>query len=150
MPAFLVLLKSKRLLVSLYAAAVQGAIFAGFEGVLPLETQDVFGWDSIGGGLIFLPLTLPALAGPLVGKVCDRYGPRWLISMSFLWMCPILVLMRFVDTNTMGDKVLLAALLAMAGCCFTATLDPLMAECAYIVGCKSRSDPRIFGDPTKA
>ena len=45
----------------------------------------------------------------------------------------------------MEMKVVLCVLLTVAGCCFTLTLDPLMAEIAYVVGHKARSDPERYG-----
>ena len=150
LPAILTLLSSRRLLVALWASLVEGAIFAGLESVLPLQTQAVFGWGSEGGGLIFLPLTIPAFLGPIVGSVCDKYGPRWPTFVGFLLFCPSLTLLRFVDHDSVGQKVLLCALLVMSGCCFTLTLDPLMAEVAYVVGQKAKNNPERYGSTTKA
>lgn len=83
--AALGLLLSQRLLVALWASAVVGALFAGLETVLPLQTKAAFGWGSIGGGLIFLPLTIPAFFGPFVGWMCDKYGVC--ISHTVLFPC---------------------------------------------------------------
>jgi Na+/melibiose symporter-like transporter len=144
-PAILTLLSSRRLLSALWGSLAVGAIFIGLEAVLPLQTQDVFGWDSIGAGLIFLPLTIPALLGPVVGWVCDRYGPRWPTFAGFLLACPVLTLLRLINQNTLNQKVLMCTLLTLVGCCFTLTIDPLMAEVAYVVEQKAKSDPETYG-----
>lgn len=129
---------------------IVGAMFSGLETVLPLQTNAVFGWDSEGGGLIFLPLTLTAFLGPLVGWTCDKYGPRWPVFTGFLLLCPSLTLLRLVDHNTLNQKVLLCVLLTVVGFCFTMTIDPLMAEVAYVVEQKAKDDPKTYGSANKA
>lgn len=144
LPAVLRLLSSRRLCVALWASFAIGTIFAGLETVLPIHTQEAFGWDSEGAGLIFLPLTLPSFLGPLVGWICDRFGSRWPMTLGFLCLCPILTLLRCVNYDSLDQKVLLCALLTLAACCFTVTLDPVMAEIAYVVNVKARKNPKAY------
>ncbi|KAL8717508.1 MAG: hypothetical protein Q9225_005251 [Loekoesia sp. 1 TL-2023] len=144
LPTVLRLLLSRRLCVALWASFAIGTIFAGLETVLPIHTQEAFGWNSEGAGLIFLPLTLPSFLGPLVGWICDRFGPRWPMAVGFLCLCPILTLLRCVNYNSLDQKVLLCALLTLAACCFTVTLDPVMAEVAYVVTAKARKNPEAY------
>ncbi|KAL8691722.1 MAG: hypothetical protein Q9218_003115 [Villophora microphyllina] len=133
LPPILTLLSSRRLIVALWSTLIVGGTLAGLQTVLPLQTQALFGWDSIGGGLIFLTLTVPAFFGPAIGWICDRYGSRWPVVTGLLGLCPFLTLLRLVNRDTLGQKVLLSALLTLVGCCFTLTMDPLMAEVSYIV-----------------
>ena len=144
LPAVLRLLLSRRLCVALWASFAIGAILAGLETVLPIHTEKTFGWDSEGAGLIFLPLTLPSFLGPLVGWVCDRFGPRWPMAVGFLSLCPIMTLLRCVNYNSLDQKVLFCALLTLAACCFTLTLDPVMAEMAYVVAAKAKNNPEAY------
>ena len=144
LPAALRLLSSRRLCVALWASFAIGAILAGLETVLPIHTEETFGWDSEGAGLIFLPLTLPSFLGPLVGWVCDRFGPRWPMAVGFLSLCPIMTLLRCVNYNSLDQKVLFCALLTLAACCFTMTLDPVMAEIAYVVAAKAKKNPEAY------
>ena len=149
LPTTLTLLTSRRLLSALWGTMVLGAIITSLDTVLTLQTSAVFHWDSLGGGLIFLPITIPALIGPVVGYLCDRYGPRWPTFVGFFGLCPVMTLMRLIDRDTLGHKVLICVLLTIAGMCFTFILDPLMAEIGYVVGRKARTDPERYGDPTK-
>ena len=144
LPAILTLLSSKRLLSALLGTLVEGAIFSGLETVLPLETQAVFDWNSEGGGLIFLPLTLTSFLGPIVGRICDKYGPRFPILFGFLIQCPSLTLLRFVNHNSISQKVLLCVLLTLVGCCISLTVDPLMAEIAYSVEERAKEEPEKY------
>lgn len=142
--AMLRLLSSRRLCVALWASFAIGAILAGLETVLPIHTEETFGWDSEGAGLIFLPLTVPSFLGPLVGWICDRFGPRWPMTFGFLSLCPILTLLRCVNYDSLDQKALFCALLALAACCFTMTLDPVMAEIAYVVAAKAKKNPEAY------
>ena len=98
---------------------------------------------------MFLPLTIPAFLGPVVGSLCDRYGSRWPVLAGFLLLCPSLTLLLLVNHDSMRQKVLLCALLTLAGCCFTMTLDPVIAEVAYIVEQKTKTDLRKYGTSTR-
>ncbi|KAL8814605.1 MAG: hypothetical protein Q9223_006183 [Gallowayella weberi] len=75
MPTILVLLGMPRLLAAIYGIFVNVSILAAFDGVLPLYVKKIFGWNSLEAGLIFLCLAIPALTGPLVGKLSDKVGP---------------------------------------------------------------------------
>ncbi|KAF9767812.1 hypothetical protein IL306_014953 [Fusarium sp. DS 682] len=109
------LLGQPRFLAALWGTFVQALINTALESTLPLLTHEIFGWNSIGAGLIFLPVILPSFLGPVVGMVGDRYGPKWLASFGFLFATPFVVCLRFVDENTIQDKVLLCGLLAGVG-----------------------------------
>ncbi|TDZ13087.1 putative MFS-type transporter [Colletotrichum spinosum] len=106
---------------------------SGAPSTLPLLVSDMFGWDSIGAGLIFLPLVSPSLLGPLVGVACDRWGARRLSSLGFLLATPFLVCLRFVDGDSLSQKALLCVLLVGVGIGMAFVLGPLMAEVMWVV-----------------
>jgi MFS family permease len=145
-PPILTLLASRRLLAALWGCMMNGSIMTAFDSVIPLFVQRVFGWDSMGAGLVFLSFIIPSFAAPLVGTVCDRYGPRWLIVVGFLLAAPLFVLLRFVTEDTLNHKVLLCALLALTGVTLTLVGPPLMAEITYVVEAKEKKNPGIFGN----
>lgn len=70
---------------------------------------------------------------PLVGWICDRYGPKRVAVAGFCLSAPCLVALRAVNSNDTGKKVLLAFLLVTIG--FTASLPIIAcsAEVAYAV-----------------
>ncbi|KPA44898.1 mfs-type transporter [Fusarium langsethiae] len=127
------LLKQPQFLAALWGTFVQALINTALESTLPLLTHEIFGWDSIGAGLIFLPLILPSFLGPVVGMICDRYGPKWIASFGFLFATPFVVCMMFVDENTIQDKILLCGLLAGVGITMACIFGPLMAEITWAV-----------------
>lgn len=136
MPTILVLLGIPRLLAAIYGIFVNVAILAAFDGVLPLYVKKVFGWNSLEAGLIFLCLAIPALTGPLVGKLSDKVGPRWIAVAGYSLSAPPLILLRLVDHDSMEQKVLLCGLLVCCGQLFILSLlnTPWTAatRCTYV------------------
>lgn len=146
LPPVIFLFGSRRVLCAMWAVIMQSTLLTSFDSILPLFVRDTFGWDSIGAGLIFLPVVVATFIGPIVGKMSDKYGPRWLATSGFVVACPFLILLRLVDHNSIGQKVLLCALLALCGIGLTLALTPVMAEIAYAVEAKAeRHPPGFFG-----
>lgn len=117
----------------------------GFDAVLALFLQDTFDWTSTAAGLFFLCIFVPGFISPGVGWLADRYGAKWPAVGGFCATVPLLVCLRFVDQNTLGDKVLLGALLALLGSAFTFANIPLMAEVSYVIDALAAAHPGIFG-----
>lgn len=146
LPPILTLLASRRLLAALWGCLVQASILTAFDSVLPLRVSALFGWSSTGAGLIFLTLVVPSFIAPVAGTISDNYGPRWLATAGFVLACPFLVLLRFVDHDSLNQKVLLGALLALIGGSLTIVMTPLMAEITYVVEAKEKSNPGVYGE----
>ncbi|KAM0436156.1 hypothetical protein ACHAPT_003048 [Fusarium lateritium] len=127
------LLRRPRFLAALWGTLVQAVIQTALESTLPLLTKEIFGWDSIGAGLIFLPIILPSFLGPVIGMVCDRYGPKWLATFGLFFATPFAVCLRFVSENKIEDKILLCGLLVAIGITMSCIFGPLMAEITYSV-----------------
>ncbi|KAK2595592.1 hypothetical protein QQS21_006704 [Conoideocrella luteorostrata] len=127
------LFKSPRLLAALWGTVVEAVVLSAFDGTLPIFVEGLFGWDSIGTGLIFLPLVLPTCLGPLVGHLCDRYGLRWLSAIGFALYTPFLICLRFVSENSLSHKIILCGLLAGVGVGVAFTFGPVTAEITYAV-----------------
>ncbi|RYP27659.1 hypothetical protein DL767_007589 [Monosporascus sp. MG133] len=144
--AALVLIKSPRLLTALYGIFAEAGLMMGFDAVLALFVQNTFHWTSTAAGIIFLAIFLPGFISPLVGWLSDRYGPKWLSFSGFCASVPLLVCLRFVDGDTVGDKVLLCSLLALLGCAFAFSVTPLMAEISYGIEALAARHPGIFGE----
>ncbi|RDW81984.1 MFS transporter-like protein [Coleophoma cylindrospora] len=144
-PPIFTLLTSKRLVSALWCCVVQSTLMVAFDSVVPLFVQETFHWNSIGAGLVFLALLVPSFISPLIGAISDRYGPRWLVVGGFIFVVPFWVLLRLVTENTLKQKVLLCALLALIGVGLAFVMPPLMAEITYLVDAKEQANPGIFG-----
>ncbi|KAI0596326.1 MFS general substrate transporter [Biscogniauxia sp. FL1348] len=140
------ILKSPRVLASLYGIVVEGSIMIGFDAVLPLFVQRTFHWNSTAVGILFLALFLPGFISPLAGWLADKYGARWISVFGFICNVPLLVCALFISENTIQHKVLLGVLLAFLGITLSCTNTPLMAEVSYAVEEKAAEQPGIFGE----
>jgi MFS family permease len=138
LPPIISLLYSRRLLAALFAAIIQAAVMTSFDSVLTIHVANTFHWSSTGAALLFLPIVIPSVAGPLVGWLSDRYGGRYFATAGFLFTCPPLVCLRFIQSNTMHDKILLCALLALVGFFLMLTMPAIMAEISAVVEAKEK------------
>ncbi|PSR89040.1 major facilitator superfamily domain-containing protein, partial [Coniella lustricola] len=140
------LIKSRRMLVANWGIITQSAVMLSWDTVLPLYVKQTFSWTSTAAGLIFFAIFIPGFLSPLVGHLSDRYGARWPSFAGFLASIPILVCLRFVTSNTLDQKVLLAALLALMGVTLTFSNTPLMAEITYAIEAEEKKNPGVFGE----
>lgn len=146
LPPIIFLLGSRRILVAIFTCTIESALLTSFDALLPLFVRHTFGWNSTGAGLLFIALTVPAFISPLIGHYADSHGPRWLATAGFVICAPIFILLRLVHENTIGQKVLLCALLVIIGLGLVLALTPLMAEIAYAVDEEAqRRPPGFFG-----
>jgi MFS family permease len=139
LPPVFSLLYSRRLWAALLASLLQAALMTSFDSVLTIHAANVFGWSSTGAGLLFLPIVIPGFLAPLFGWLSDKFGGRYFATVGFLCACPPLVCLRFVDENSIKDKILLCALLAIIGLFLALTFPPIMAEISSVVEAKEKS-----------
>ncbi|KAG9235842.1 MFS transporter-like protein [Amylocarpus encephaloides] len=146
LPPVITLLRIPRLLAALIGCFVASNSLGSFDSVLPLYVKETFSWNSSGAGLIFICLVIPALLGPVIGMASDRYGTRALTTIGLLASVPCWVLLRLVTSNTIRQKVLLCALLALLGLFLTMILAPLMAEIDHCLTMEERRRPGSLGE----
>lgn len=92
LPPVITLLSSRRLLSALWCVIAVATLYTAMDAVLPLFVRNTFHWTSLGAGLIFLPVFIGSLLGPIVGKLSDKHGPRWFVAAGAVLACPTLVL----------------------------------------------------------
>lgn len=100
--------------------------------LLPIYLQSIRGLGSLQTGLLLLPggLTMGLLATP-VGRLFDRYGPRWLTTGGAVLMTAAMLLLATVQPTTPVWLLVGAHLLLSVGLAgiftptFTAGLNPL-------------------------
>ncbi|KAG2420508.1 hypothetical protein HFD88_000120 [Aspergillus terreus] len=146
-PAVIILLSSARLIVALWAYFIMSMIISSFDTVLPLFVHDTFGWQQTAQGLIFIPIAIPNFLEPVTGYINDKFerARRFLAAGALLGTVPAIVCLRFVSENTIAQKVLLCALLAVIGLCLATYIPPVLAEVSYIVQKKEQENPHVFG-----
>ncbi|KAL8685453.1 MAG: hypothetical protein Q9224_005810, partial [Gallowayella concinna] len=110
-----VLLKSPGILAAMYGGFVQTCLITSFDSILPLFVHKTFGWGTSGGGSIFLAITIPSLAAPIVGIMSDRLGARRVVLAGFVISTLALTLLSLVKQNSIQHVILLCTLLAITG-----------------------------------
>jgi MFS family permease len=145
LPPVITLLRVPRILVALLGCFVQSNSLGAFDSVLPLFTKDTFHWTSSGAGLIFICLVIPALFSPIVGRISDKFGSRTITTIGLAGALPLWVCMRFVDHDSIGQKILLCALLFGLGLCQTVVMAPIMADLDHAVELEGKKRPESFG-----
>ncbi|GAT22024.1 MFS transporter [Aspergillus luchuensis] len=145
--AVLTLLASERMIVTIWAYFIVSVVLTSFDSVLPLFVEDTFGWDQTGQGLIFVPLSVPHISDPFFGWINDKFvnARRYMAAGALFTTIPFMVLLRLVTHDSMGQKVLLCALLVLIGFCVASLMPPLLVEASYIVAEKEAQDPNAFG-----
>lgn len=145
LPPILILLKSHRMQATFFASTIAAMVLTGFDVTLPLFVRDTFNWNALGAGLIFLAALSPSFIQPIYGRAVDTYGPRWIASAGLLVTVPPFVCLRFVTHNTLPQKVLLCAFLAIIGFGVSLTLAATMTEFTWICAEKERRIPGSMG-----
>lgn len=139
-------LKDPRLLTALLLAFVQATLLATFDATIPTEAQELFDFDSLSAGLLFIALVLPYLVlGPVAGWTVDRYGPKPAAVIGFGYLVPVLILLRLVRAGGKPQIIVYCALLALCGIGMGVIGSPSIVEASYVVGMYDKSNPDTFG-----
>lgn len=147
LPPVFSLLSSYRLLSAIWCTFAISLLLTAWDAVLPIRVYKLFGFGSLGAGLMFLPLLLPSFLAPLVGKYSDSHGPRLPVFIGFLLGTPFITLMLLVDHSGVRQLVLLCALLALAGFSYPMGITAILAEFTYAVDAEEkRRGKGCFGD----
>jgi len=132
-PIMVRLLLKRRFLVAIWASFIEHVLLVGLDAVIALFVQSQFHWDATAAGLSFIPLYLPSLLGPAIGRLVSRIGARWPITLAFILSVPGFICLRYVREDTIGDKVLFCALLTFLGITFTLVMVAVMTEIAAVL-----------------
>lgn len=118
--------------LALGVMAIAMAVLFGTIIALPLLLQQVLHAEPLFVGLLLLPgALLTGLLGPVVGRLYDRVGPRWLVIPGGLAVAASLALFSQVAVTTPWWQLLVAHLLLSLGLAnmftplFTITLGAL-------------------------
>ncbi|MFZ0529405.1 MAG: DHA2 family efflux MFS transporter permease subunit, partial [Propionicimonas sp.] len=102
--------------------AIAMAVLFGTIIALPLLLQQVLHAEPLFVGLLLLPgALLTGLLGPVVGRLYDRVGPRWLIVPGALAVGGALALFSQVSATTSWWQLLVAHLMLSLGLAFMFT-----------------------------
>ena len=140
-----IILRDARLQVALWATLVQITLITSFDAVLPLFVHRIFSWGPQGAGLIFIPVVAPSLLTICAGSIVDIVGPKWVVIAGFSAAAPALLMLRLIEEDTVGQVVLLCALLFLLSTGLAFVGAPLMAEITFAVEVIEYTRPGAFG-----
>lgn len=114
--------RSRGFAVGIILMSIMMAMLFGTIILLPIYTQNVLGLDPLSSGLLLVPGSLlMGIAGPFVGRLYDRFGPRPLIVPAAAWVSLVLWSMTLFTENTPWAFVLVAHIALSLGLAFTFT-----------------------------
>ncbi|KAK9449486.1 major facilitator superfamily domain-containing protein [Limtongia smithiae] len=145
LPGMFRLLSNWRVLNVLFLTTIMAWIMAALESTLPYHAEQLFNYSSLGSGLLFLPLSITSLTGPLIGYWIDKTSPRWPLCAGFVITCPFVILMRVPNSDDLRQIVLMFALLGLLGLAMAALNTATMAEISACVTAAEAQKPGVFG-----
>ncbi|KAI1363637.1 major facilitator superfamily domain-containing protein [Xylaria arbuscula] len=145
----LVCFKSPRLIMGLFLAFVQAALLAEYDATIPTEAEALFQFSSLKAGLLFIALDVPYLLfGPIGGWAIDRYGTKLAAVIGYVWMVPVLILLRLPADELLPRSkniVLYCVILALNGAGLAMVGSPAIVEASDIVLKYDKANPGFFG-----
>ena len=142
LPPIVKLLFSFRMFVGLTGGLLQSCLNVAFDSTLTLVVEQLFGWSQTGQGLIFITILIPSLFQPVFGMITDRFqqGRRLFAAGGCFLATPAYALLRFVTHDTLGQKVLLCALLVIIGLAMAMAMPAIIAEIGALVEEEKQKD----------
>jgi MFS family permease len=140
-------LKDSRLLTAQVFSFIQASIIATFDSTIPTEAQDLFGFDSLKAGLLFVPLITPYLIlGPISGRAVDKYGvkPSAVIGMAYIAL-PLLAL-RIPSSGGSAEIIKFATILMFCGIGLALISAPSLVESSNVVAEYHKANKDFFGE----
>ena len=139
-------LKNPALLTAFWLALVQATLLGSFDATVPTMSQELFHFDALKAGVLFLPLgILDFLFGPLAGWCTDRFGTKPVSVLSYGFLVPILVLLRLPHEGGIKQMLFYGGLLSLCGIGLSGTGPPSIVEAGAIVQRYYDVNPEFFG-----
>lgn len=135
------------LLTALLLALVQALLFGSLDATVATVSRELFHFDSLRAGLLFLPLgIIDLICGPIAGWLVDRYGTKPAAVFSFAYLVPAFVLLRLPHAGGTDQVVLYGALLGIAGVGLAGIASPSIVEAGSVVDTFHKVNPKFFGE----
>lgn len=176
-------LKDPSLVTAFLVSGIQATILGAFDAVssirnsylpasnyiqtIPTVAEQYYGFPALKAGLLFLPLGVSDfLFGPLFGWAVDRFGTKPVATLSYLYLVPVLLLLRLpqscpsassnvLDTATSAAAAsscdqkkqiaIWASLLFLSGAGLAGTSAPSIVEAGAVVKKFHERNPTFFG-----
>ncbi|KAK8219318.1 hypothetical protein M8818_001052 [Zalaria obscura] len=141
------LLKDPRLVTAFLVAFIQAVLLGSFDATIPTIAQELFAFDSLKAGILFLPLgAFDLILGPLAGWAVDRYGTKPAAVVGYAYLTPVLILLRLPHAGGKDQMILYGALLALSGVGLAIIGAPSIVEAGAVVQKYYEENPDFFGE----
>jgi MFS family permease len=141
LPPVMLLWRSPWFVAMLLITVLDATLLTTFDGALAIHLQETFDYDTRGVGLTYISLVIPTFLAPYIGRCADRYGARIILTTTFLLGIIPLACLRFVDHDTLRQKVLVCALLALTGLFAAGRLGIYSAQIDHSVAQHAHENP---------
>ncbi|KAB8229387.1 major facilitator superfamily domain-containing protein [Aspergillus alliaceus] len=148
------MLSDARVVASVANVLIFSTVISAFDATLPLHLRDVFHWNTLSVGLIFLSLQVPSmLLGPVIGWFRDRAGVRYPATIGWLLMAPLLWFLgvpgeeRFpwASPETNGETMFVVGLVGI-GIVITLVRGAGTVQLVAVTKDMETKNPNIFGE----
>ncbi|MCJ1462612.1 hypothetical protein MMC07_001214 [Pseudocyphellaria aurata] len=139
-------LQNPRLLTAFILTMLHATLLATFDATIPTNALELYGFDSLKSGLLFIALVLPCLVlGPIAGWIVDRYGPKPAAVIGYGYLVPILILLRLVQQGGTAQIIQYCGFLALCGLGLGVIGAPALVEASIVVQRYHKTNPDLFG-----
>ena len=140
-------LTNSSLVLAIGLALVQAILIGSLDGTIATQSKELFDFDSLKAGLLFLPLGFCDLIfGPIAGWAVDRYGTKIVATITFVLSIPVFVLLRLPHPGGTPQVALYGTLLGLTGISLSGTGAPSIVEAGAIVDKYHKANPKFFGE----
>jgi len=141
-------LTSPSLVTALVIAFIQALLLAAFDATVPIHANDLYGFDSLKSGLLFVPMSICGLIiGPISGWAVDRYGTKPVAVFGYAFLAPMLTLLRLPVAHPQTQQaVLYGVLLGLCGIGLATIGAPSLVEAGAVVDKFHKRNPDFFGE----
>lgn len=140
-------LTNARLLTAFLVAFIQATLLGSFDATIPTVGQELFNFDSLKAGILFLPLGgFDLVLGPIAGWAVDKYGTKPGAVIGYTYLVPVLICLRLPHAGGTDQMVLYGALLGLCGAGMAIIGAPSIVEAGSVVQKYYEANPDFFGE----
>jgi MFS family permease len=140
-------LSNSSMLMSQVATLMQATLFGVFDATIPTEAHDLFFFDSLKIGLLFLPLALSYLIlSPVGGIAVDKFGVKPAATIGFAFLSIPLALLRIPHQGGTVEIVEFCVFVGLCGVGLAIVSAPSFVEASVVVELYYKHNPETFGE----
>lgn len=134
-------------ITAIYIGTVQSIILGCYDATIPLVALEYYNFGSLQSGLLFLALGVPGMiSGPLAGRAADKFGPRIVAIVGFMYLIPAHILLRIPQPGGSRQIAIFALILAFASIGNSIIDSPSLVESSLVVEKYHKANPQLFGE----